>query len=294
MARIESSTKRLKRKVRNSYIISTVSIALVLFLLGSVGYMTITALKATKQLKENITLNVMLKNNTTSAAKEALAGKLTALENVNNVRFVSKTEAAAEFKNYIGSDFENFLSYNPLPDAYEVTLKSTADSKAIRLLDKEISEWKEVDEVVYQKGVLEQVSSNINKLNLILVLFGFALLVISTILLNNTIRISIYSKRYMINTMKLVGASKWFILKPFLGNSILQGLYAWLIAGLMFVGLLVGLNEGLPEIGVMANNTPAIITLGAMLGLGVLISVLFTIFAVNKFINMNSSKIYLY
>lgn len=115
-------------------------------------------------------------------------------------------------------------------------------------------QWEGVAEVVYQRGVLEQIGQNINKFNMILLLFGGTLLIIALILLNNTIRVTIFSKRYIINTMKLVGATKWFIMRPFLSRSILQGIYAGLIAWAMLIVMMMGLHEGLPEIKFVSDD----------------------------------------
>ena len=295
MAKPESSNKSLRRKVRNSYFISTLSISLVLFLLGSVGYMILNARKAATQIKENTTLHVMLVPNLTAAETTAIETRLRERDDVREVKFVSKDEAAEKFRARIEEDFQDFLGYNPLPDAYDVSMKSDhSDNPSVRDFEKEVSAWEEVEEVVYQKNVIDKIWTNINKFNIILLLFGGALLFISLILLNNTIRLTIYAKRYLINTMKMVGASKWFIMKPFVGRSILQGFYAWLIAALLFGGLVVALGEGLPEMTMLADNGPVYIILAAMLVGGIVISAAFTTFAVNKFVNMHSSKIYLF
>ena len=132
------------------------------------------------------------------------------------------------------------------------------------------------------------------KIRLVLLLFGGALLVISLILLNNTIRLAIFSKRYLINTMKLVGATKWFIMKPFLASSVTQGLVAGVVASLLFAATVYGLNEAVPELLTIAEATKIAIIVGAMLLGGVVISLLFTLVALNKFVNMKSNKIYLY
>lgn len=296
MAKPENGkNKSLRRKVRNSYFISTLSIALVLFLLGSVGYMILNARKATDRIKENTTVHVMLAPNITDTERAATEQRLKERSEVREAVFVSKEEAAASFREQIEEDFEGFLGFNPLPDAYMVSMNAEhSDNASVKEFEKEVASWSEVDEVVYQKNVIDSIWKNITKFNIILLLFGGALLLISLILLNNTIRLTIYSKRYLINTMKMVGASKWFIMKPFVGRAFLQGLYAWLIAGLLFAGLVVALGEGLPEVTMLADMMPVYTILGAMLVLGLLISVLFTTFAVNKFVNMHSSKIYLY
>lgn len=294
MAKAEN-TKSLRRKVRNSYIISTISIALVLFLLGSVGYLIFNAVRATDLMKENVAIHLMIKQGTSDERIAEIGRELGAHEAVKEVTFVPKAVAAENFKEQIGSDFVEFLAFNPLPDAYEVKLHAQySDKDYVRKFEKEAASWNGIEEVVYQRAVVEQIGSNINKFNLVLLLFGGALLVIALILLNNTIRLTIYSKRYLINTMKFVGASKWFIMKPFLLRSILHGVYAWLIAAAMFLALVAGLGEGLPEVTFLAESRPVYYVLCGMLLLGILISALFTLFAVNKFVRMNTTKINLY
>ena len=135
----------------------------------------------------------------------------------------------------------------------------------------------------------ERLHATVNKIRLVLLLFGGALLVISLILLSNTIRLAIFSKRYLINTMKLVGATKWFIMRPFLGSSLTQGILAG-TAGLAVYGL----NEAVPELMTIAEAGKIAIILGSMIAGGIIISGLFTFAALNKFINMKSNKIYLY
>lgn len=294
MAKAEN-TKSLKRKIRNSYIISTISIALVLFLLGSVGYLIFNAVRTTNMMKENFTIYLMLEDNISGERTAEIGKKLSDNEAVKEAKFVSKDVAAENFKQQIGNDFVEFLAFNPLPDSYEIKLHSKFSEKDfVKDFDKQLAGWDGVNEVVYQKTVIEQIGTNINKFNIVLALFGGALLIIALILLNNTIRLTIYSKRYLINTMKLVGASKWFIIKPFLLRSILYGVYAWIIAAAMFLGLVAGLGEGLPEMTFLSESMPVYITLGGMLLLGILISMLFTLFAVSKFVRMNTSKINLY
>lgn len=287
--------KKLKRKVRNSYIISTVSVSLVLFLLGSVGYLILSAMGATERMKESIAVYVMIKDGASEEAMQDVGAKLKAIEGVRDIKFVSKEEALKDFKEFSKSDPKAFLDFNPLPDSYEVHFSAYgAQGDALPAFEQTVTGWKEVDEIVYQRNVIDQVATNINKFNLILLLFGVALLFISLILLNNTIRVSIYSKRYVISTMKLVGATKGFIMKPFLGSAVLQGIYAALIAIMMFGALVWGLHEGLPEIRFGADNMELIFISAGMLVLGVLISLLFTAFAVSKFVRMRTDKIHMY
>ena len=189
MAKAEN-TKSLRRKVRNSYIISTISIALVLFLLGSVGYLIFNAVRATDLMKENVAIHLMIKQGTSDERIAEIGRELGAHEAVKEVTFVPKAVAAENFKEQIGSDFVEFLAFNPLPDAYEVKLHAQySDKDYVRKFEKEAASWNGIEEVVYQRAVVEQIGSNINKFNLVLLLFGGALLVIALILLNNTIRL---------------------------------------------------------------------------------------------------------
>ena len=284
--------KRLKRKVRNSYIVSTVSITLVLFLLGSVGYLMVAALKVADTLQESIAVTVELKNGLSEAQKEAISKRLTAEEMVATIAYSAKEEKVddQEFRKMFGSSFEEILQENPLLDSFELTLSSASSDK--ELLDSFIAaagRIEGVDRVSYPALMAERLHATVNKIRLVLLLFGGALLVISLLLLSNT-----FSKRYLINTMKLVGATKWFIMKPFLGSSVTQGVLAGTAASALFCLAVYGLNEAVPELMTIAEAGKIAIILGSMIAGGIVISGLFTIAALNKFVNMKSNKIYLY
>ena len=285
--------KRLKRKVRNSYIVSTVSITLVLFLLGSVGYLMVAALKVADTLQESIAVTVELKNGLSEAQKETISKRLTAEEMVATIAYSAKEEKAEEeeFRKMFGSSFEEILPENPLLDSFELTLTSASSDK--ELLDSFIAaagRIEGVDRVSYPALMAERLHATVNKIRLVLLLFGGALL----ILLSNTIRLAIFSKRYLINTMKLVGATKWFIMRPFLGSSLTQGILAGTAASALFGLAVYGLNEAVPELMTIAEAGKIAIILGSMIAGGIIISGLFTFAALNKFINMKSNKIYLY
>ncbi len=288
----KDSNKHLRRRVRASYFISTASIALVLFLLGTVGYLVLNALSATNRLKESITLEVMLRE---EAPVTEIGKRLKTLPGVRTAEFVPKAAAAAEFKQYIGSDFEEFLGTNPLPDSYRVGMRAEASVKdSLAAFEKQVLRWEGVDEVVYQRTVAEQITSNIRRFLIVLLFFGGTFMVIAVVLLNNTIRAAIYSRRYIINTMKLVGATRWFILRPFMREGALQGLYAALVAGAMFVAMVAGLHEGLPDMTLVIEDTQLAVILAGMVVAGMLISLFFTALSVNKFVNMKTSRIHIY
>ena len=227
-----SRSSSLNRKVRNSYIVSTISIAMVLFLLSSVSYLILNALTATQAIKESVVIHMILNEELSQEDKVGLEGKLLKVAGVKSVDYVTKVEAAKDFSDYIGGDFEEFLEGNPLPDSYEISMVAdSSDRGSIELFESLVTEWKGVDEVIYQKSVIEQVASNINKFNIVMLVFGGVLLLISLILLNNTIRVSIFAKRHIISTMKLVGATKWFIRRPFIWSGVKQRLQRLCLLG---------------------------------------------------------------
>ncbi len=289
--------KRLKRKVRNSYIVSTVSMGLVLFLLGSVGYLMLAAMQVADSLRERIPVSVELSREVTPERQEAIARQLSDSELVGSLEFVSKDERAedAEFRKLFGSQFEEVLAENPLLDSFELTL--TARSEERRAVEEFLDAARRIEGVEYVSDpaqLAERVHTTVQEIRLVLLLFGGALLVISLILLSNTIRLAIFSKRYLINTMKLVGATKWFIMRPFLGSSIVQGLLAGTGASALFIGAICGLNEAAPELATLSEAAKTAAILGAMIAGGILLSLIFTYIALNKFVNMKSNKIYLY
>ncbi|WP_417172392.1 cell division protein FtsX [Alistipes putredinis] len=289
--------KRLKRKVRNSYIVSNISIALVLFLLGSVGYLMTAAMQVARTLQESVTVTVELRNGADEKQKESLRKRFEANELVSHVEYSSKDDKLndTDFRQMFEQEFEAILEENPLLDSFGLTLSAdSADPDKLETFIAQIAELDGVDRVSYPAQTVERLHATIAKIRLVLLLFGGALLVISLILLNNTIRLAIFSKRYLINTMKLVGATKWFIMRPFLGSSITQGILSGIIASALFLTAVYGLNEAVPELMSLAETMKIGIIVGGMVLGGILISLCFTFFAVNKFVNMKSNKIYLY
>jgi cell division transport system permease protein len=287
--------KRIKRKVRRSYIVSTISIALVLFLLGSVGYMLTAALGTAHSLRNSVTLSAELDSSLKSEQRTAIEQRITSMEGVTGVEFSAREEKIQdeEFRRMFASEIENILAENPLRDSYEVHI-GALESDAIAEMADRLASIEGIVYVAYPASTIEQLHSTINKIIIGLMVFGGALLLISLILLNNTIRLAIFSRRYLINTLKLVGATKGYIMRPFLSTAAKQGLVAGLAASLLFGASLAALSGAMPEIVATSELVKVAITVGGMIVGGLLISLLFTTFAVNKFVNMKSNKIYLY
>lgn len=289
--------KRLRRKVRNSYIVSTVSMALVLFLLGSVGYLVVAAMTMASALRESVTVTVELCGDAGSEVRTAIAAALEREELTRSTTFSSKEEKAADadFRKMFGSEFEEILEENPLRDSYEVQLTARSEERAeVEAFIRRIERLEGVERASYPAGMAERLHATVNKIRFVLSLFGAALLAISMILLANTIRLAIYSKRYLINTMKLVGATKWYVMRPFLSSSLVQGWWAGIGAAALFAGAVYALNEAVPELTSLAETEKILCIVGGMVLCGELLSLLFTWAAVNRFVNMKSNKIYLY
>ena len=289
--------RQIRRRVRNSYILSTVSTALVLFLLGSVGYLLLAAMRVADTLQQSVQVMVELAGDIAPAERDDLEQMLRDEPMVTEVAFTSREEKAADedFRRMFAQEYEEILGDNPLLDSYDIRLSSeSADSVALAGLISRVRAAKGVAYVSYPEMVVGRMHSTVGRIRLLLLLFGGALLVISLILLSNTIRLAIYSKRYIINTMKLVGATRWFIMRPFVGSALLHGLAAGATASLLLCGAIYGLNEAIPEMSSSAEITKIAIIIVSMLAGGVLLSMTFTVWALNKFIRMKSNRIYLY
>ena len=287
--------KRLKRKVRRSYIVSTISISLVIFLMGTVGYMLTAAITTAHTLRSSITLSAELDNSIGEERRTQIEQQIGLFEGVESVTYSPKESKIEdkEFRKMFATEIESILEENPLRNSFEVAI-GTRDKAATDALVDKLSAIEGVVYVAYPASTIEQLHSTITKITIILAAFGGALLIISLILLNNTIRLAIFSRRYLINTLKLVGATKGYIMRPFLATAAKQGLWAGLVASLLFVGSLASLSGAMPEIIATAELIKIAVVVGTMILTGLVISLLFTTFAVGKFVNMKSNKIYLY
>ena len=289
--------QRLKRRVRNSYIVSTVSMALVLFLLGSVGYLMTAAWRVALTLRESVTVSVELADSADSLRRCEIGRRLRGDELVRDVEFVSKQTKLGdtEFRHMFENEIEEVLLENPLNDSFEVHLSAaSADSARLDAFLAKARGMRGVERATCPLPMIRRMHATVNRIQTVLAVFAVALLAVSLILLSNTIRLSIYAKRYLINTMKLVGATKGFIMRPFLASAVWQGLAAGASASAMFGVALCGLSSALPELTPLTALTKALAIVGGMLVGGVAIALLFTAVSVNRFVDMRSDKIHLY
>ncbi len=289
--------KRLKRKVRSSYAVSTLSISLVLFLVGAVGYLVYSLFGVTRNLQNSITATVELRQDIGEGTREGIRLRIASYDVVGDIEFLSREEKVQdkEFQRMFGDDVDMLLESNPLLDSFEVQLlASSADKESLEDFITLCEQIEGVDGVYYPAMLAEKVKSTLSTIQLLMLIFGAALLFISLVLLSNTIRLAIFSRRYLINTMKLVGATRWFIMRPLMWSAVKSGAVAGVIASLLFIGSIYALDATMPELMTLRNIELLMIIVGTIIASGVIISLIFTIFAANKFVNMKSNKIYLY
>jgi cell division transport system permease protein len=289
----KKETRISKRRLRSSYFTSIISISLVLLLLGLLGILLLNARRLSDFVKENIGFTIILNENVKEVDILRLQKTLDAKVYVKSTRYISKEEAARELQQELGEDFIGFLGYNPLGATVDVKVYAPyANPDSISLIEKEISVFEEVKEIFYQKSLLHLVNENIRKISLIILVFSTLLFLIAVALINNTIRLSVYSKRFLINTMKLVGATKSFIRRPFLYKSAGHGFVAALIAIALLGGILFLIQRELIDFIYFQDIEIMGILALFVIALGIFLNWISTFFAVNKYLRMNTDDLY--
>lgn len=287
------SEKYFRRKLRSSSITTVVSISLVLFLLGLVGLLMLNSKMISDRVKENIRIQVILKEEVKEVDAEKFRKELDASRYVKSTEYINKDDAAKILKKELGDDFISFLGYNPLLASVDIRLKAEyASNDSITWIKKELQANENVHEIFYQESLVKTVNENIRKISLVLFAFAGLLMFIALALINNTIRLSIHSKRFLIKTMQLVGATEGFISRPFLFSGIRNGLYASLIAILSLIGLLYVAQREIPDLLQVQDNSLFLSVFGMVLALGMFISLISTWLAVRKYLHLKSDELY--
>ena len=281
------------KKTKTIYISTIFSIALVLLMLGMLGLILVHAKNLSNYVKENIVLNIIVDEGAKETAVLQFQKELNANIAIKNTVYVNKEMAARNLTNDLGEDFVNFLGYNPLLSTIDVYLKADyANNKSIDALKANIAKNPIVKEVIYQSSLIDMVNKNINTIGLIILGFAAILLIISIALINNTIRLAIYSQRFLIKSMQLVGATRNFIRKPFILIAALHGLIAAFIAILILLGILYYAQKEIPEMIILRNYTEFGIVLVSLIGVGIFITAISTSFAVGKYLNLKIYDLY--
>ena len=291
MSEYELSTQ--KRKTKSVYVSTVISIPLVLLVTGMLGLLLVHAKNLSKYVKENIVLNVIVNDGTSEGDVLSLQKDLEKDPYVLRSVYISKEIAAKNLKEDLGEDFVQYLGHNPLLPSLDVYMKENyANTDSIKTFIEKISKNNRIKEVVYQESLIDMVNKNVRIIGMIVLAFAVILLIIAVALINNTIRLAIYSQRFLIKSMQLIGATKNFIRKPFITYGIIHGLLGSLIAILLLILTLKFAQQQIPELVFLRNWFEfAVIFLGVIC-IGILISGFSTYFAVTKYLKAQSNDLY--
>lgn len=291
MARNQDKISR--RRLQTSTATTIISISLVLFMLGLLGLIVLHAQKLSNYVKENIGFSVIIKEDIKEAGIIEFQKKLDLEPFVKSTDYITRERAAKELTESLGEDFVDFLGYNPLLASIDIRLKADyANNDSLSMLEKKLLANPRVKEVFYHKSLVELVNQNIRRISLVLLAFTAVLLLISIALINNTIRLSVYSKRFIIRSMQLVGATQRFIRKPFLLKSLWHGLLSAIIAIVLLGVVLYFSRQALPELVDMQDIDMFLSLFGIVTLLGLFITGLSTLFAVRKFLRISQDRLY--
>ncbi len=282
-----------RRKLLNSYFSVVLSISFVLFFLGVLGLFLINGKKIASHFKEQIAMSIYLKDNAKDIEITQLQKKIQLDSATKSINFITKEEAAEKYIRDIGEDFLEFLGYNPLLNSIDINFNSNyVNTINLEKRKKEIESIDFVDEVVYDNPLVKLLDENIKKITLILLFITSIFVLIAVILINSSIRLSIYSKRFLIKTMQLVGATKSFVRKPFIWNHVRLGIISSIVSLIALSIIIVQLDNYLPELKIFQEANELIFLFIGIISLGIGITALSTFFATQKYLNLKSNSFY--
>jgi len=281
------------RRLRSSYATTVVSISLVLFLLSLLGLLVLNTKKLGDFVRENIGFSVILKENTREADIIQIQRYFDASSFVKETKYITPEQAAEELQNELGENFLDFLGFNPLLPSIDLKLHAAyANPDSIAIIEKEFLDYPQVKEVYYQESLVHLVNENVRNLSLIILVFSAFLFVISIALFNNTIRLLFYSKRFIIKTMQLVGATRSFIRKPFIFSGVLYGIIGSVVATIMLFIVIFFAQREMPDIIGFTDYKILGLLLLVIFSIGILLSWLSTLLAVNKYLRIDPDRLY--
>ena len=284
-----------RRRVAGSYFMSMMSIALVLFLLGVFALLMMHAQKLSNHLKENIGFEVVMNSNVQETSILRLKSELDALPAVKSTEYITKEEAIRRLSEDLGEDFLQWLGNeeNPLLPSIDVRFNAAyANNDSIAAIQAQLLKNTNVKEIYYQKSLVGLINKNVNRIGLALMVASLVLLIIAITLIRNTIRLSIYSKRFLVRSMQLVGATPAYIRRPFIRSGILQGFFGALLADAALALLLYGLSQRMPELTLVQDYQIIIAIFVGILLLGMLLGGLSTRIALRKYLHADVDRLY--
>lgn len=282
-----------KKRVTGSYFVSTLSIALVLVVVGILAFILLNARQVSDHVKQNIGFSIIVKDNVNDAEIKKMQKILDTKPFVSSSVFISKEEAAREFKKELGEDFEEVLGYNPLLPSVEIKLNPIyANNDSLAVIERNLLANEVVQEVSYQKSMVHMINENVRRISIILLIAGAALMLISFTLIRNTIHLAVYSQRFLIKTMQLVGAKPFFICKPFIQNSVWFGFFGSMFANLILLAAIYFLQKEVGGVVDLMNKELIIVMVVFVMVCGILLSLLSSWLSVTRYLNKDMNELY--
>lgn len=289
----KSFEKYQKRRLRSSYISVVISIALVLFLLGLIGLLVLQTQNISNYFKEQAAITLFIKN---EVKKESIAKLQASIDKelfTKSSKFISKEEAAEIYKKENGEDFMNFLGYNPLQNAIDIYPKAEyVTPEKMQEIEDLYKKNVFVSEVSYDKPLIDLLTKNVRKISLVILIFSALATLVVVVLINSSIRLSVYSKRFTIKTMQMVGATKRFIRRPFIWKSVKLGIVGSIIAMLGLAAVIYYFHKQFPQFNLIQDKPELGALFGGIFLIGILITWLSTFFATQRFLNLRTDELY--
>lgn len=288
-----SFEKFQKRRVITSYFSVILSIFIVLTLLGALGLFVINTDKLSSYVKENIPMSVYFKNEANDSVYAAFEQQLKGEPFVKDYKFVSKEDAAKNNQDIVGDDYMTFLGENPLPASFDIHLKGDyVQKKKLKDIEVRLRANPMVGDITYDNVLVDMANDNIEKITLWILILSGVLAIVAMLLINSALRLSIYSHRFTIKTMQMVGATKSFIRKPYIWKGIRLGLIGALLSIAALVYLVYWLDGQFPVLNIWEDWVPTAIVLAGVLGFGIIIAMISTFFATQRFLNLRTDDLY--
>ncbi len=283
----------MKRRLANAYLSSLISISLVLLLVGIASMLLVNAKGVSDYFKENVQVSVMMKQNVQEEAAMAFCDELGKERFIKSTVFVSREQGERELARQLGDDFLDVFETSPIPVSIDVTLMADyVSSDSLEVVRREISASPLVEEVNYQMSLVEALNANLSKISSVLGVFICLMLFISFVLINNTVRLNVFARRFTIHTMKLVGATRQFILAPFLVQAAFQGIFAAFLAVIALIVIMFFIRSGFVQLFEIFRLELLLLVMGIVLASGLLICLTSTYLVVNKLISLGKDELY--
>lgn len=283
----------MRRRLVNAYLSSVVSISLVLLLVGVAAMLLVNTRSVSEFFKENLQVSVMMKQEVSDEEASVFKNEIDSMRFVRNAELITKARGEKEMAEMLGTDFLSVFETSPIPVSIVVTLDADYVSRdSLKIVEKAMMKSPMVDEVVYQKSLVDALNSNLNRISMVLGVFIALMLFISFVLINNTMRLNVFARRFTVHTMKLVGATRAFIRGPFLLRAAFLGLFASVIALVMLTGLLFVIRAEFAQLFEIFTLPRLLIVMGVVVASGLIICVISTWFVVNKLVSLDKDELY--